>query len=163
MVRRSNNNPGSEDAGLAQLVEHLICNQGVAGSSPASGTTIVHLSQRRALVSKMQMIGLAAILALTSAANAATPASYSAKVEGSTIIISGKNPKTETCNAAVHFTYVPVDKPTGKREDGAISCGFKNMMAGQERELCRMDFPTIREIKITTPVDATCKADVDKD
>jgi hypothetical protein len=26
-------------AGLAQLVEHLICNQGVAGSIPAAGTT----------------------------------------------------------------------------------------------------------------------------
>jgi hypothetical protein len=25
-------------AGLAQLVEHLICNQGVAGSNPATGT-----------------------------------------------------------------------------------------------------------------------------
>ena len=25
-------------AGLAQLVEHLICNQGVAGSNPAAGT-----------------------------------------------------------------------------------------------------------------------------
>ena len=25
-------------AGLAQLVEHLICNQGVAGSIPAAGT-----------------------------------------------------------------------------------------------------------------------------
>ena len=25
-------------AGLAQLVEHLICNQGVAGSTPAAGT-----------------------------------------------------------------------------------------------------------------------------
>jgi hypothetical protein len=27
-------------AGLAQLVEHLICNQGVRGSSPLAGTTI---------------------------------------------------------------------------------------------------------------------------
>jgi hypothetical protein len=26
------------DAGLAQLVEHLICNQGVTGSSPVAGT-----------------------------------------------------------------------------------------------------------------------------
>ncbi len=25
-------------AGIAQLVEHLICNQGVAGSTPAAGT-----------------------------------------------------------------------------------------------------------------------------
>ena len=25
-------------AGLAQLVEHLICNQGVGGSSPSAGT-----------------------------------------------------------------------------------------------------------------------------
>ena len=27
-------------AGLAQLVEHLICNQGVTGSSPVAGTNI---------------------------------------------------------------------------------------------------------------------------
>src|SRR5262249_44714064 len=27
-------------AGLAQLVEHLICNQGVTGSSPVAGTTL---------------------------------------------------------------------------------------------------------------------------
>jgi hypothetical protein len=26
------------DAGLAQLVEHLICNQGVGGSNPSAGT-----------------------------------------------------------------------------------------------------------------------------
>ncbi len=31
----------SPDAGLAQLVEHLICNQGVTGSSPVPGT--IHL------------------------------------------------------------------------------------------------------------------------
>src|SRR3546814_2591645 len=30
----------SHRAGLAQLVEHLICNQGVAGSNPAAGTTL---------------------------------------------------------------------------------------------------------------------------
>ena len=28
------------DARLAQLVEHLICNQGVGGSSPSAGTTL---------------------------------------------------------------------------------------------------------------------------
>ena len=27
-------------AGIAQLVEHLICNQGVRGSNPLAGTTI---------------------------------------------------------------------------------------------------------------------------
>ena len=27
-------------AGLAQLVEHLICNQGVTGSSPVTGTSL---------------------------------------------------------------------------------------------------------------------------
>ena len=27
-----------DNAGIAQLVEHLICNQGVAGSNPAAGT-----------------------------------------------------------------------------------------------------------------------------
>jgi hypothetical protein len=27
-------------AGLAQLVEHLICNQGVVGSSPITGTSL---------------------------------------------------------------------------------------------------------------------------
>ncbi len=31
-------------AGLAQLVEHLICNQGVGGSSPSTGTTIPKIS-----------------------------------------------------------------------------------------------------------------------
>jgi hypothetical protein len=29
---------GHHHAGIAQLVEHLICNQGVAGSNPAAGT-----------------------------------------------------------------------------------------------------------------------------
>jgi hypothetical protein len=29
---------GTLAAGIAQLVEHLICNQGVAGSNPAAGT-----------------------------------------------------------------------------------------------------------------------------
>jgi hypothetical protein len=28
----------TRDADLAQLVEHLICNQGVTGSSPVAGT-----------------------------------------------------------------------------------------------------------------------------
>jgi hypothetical protein len=28
----------ASNAGLAQLVEHLICNQGVTGSSPVAGT-----------------------------------------------------------------------------------------------------------------------------
>src|SRR5690606_17473263 len=36
----------SHRAGLAQLVEHLICNQGVAGSIPAAGT-ILPLSRNR--------------------------------------------------------------------------------------------------------------------
>ena len=31
---------GGLRAGLAQLVEHLICNQGAAGSNPAAGTII---------------------------------------------------------------------------------------------------------------------------
>ena len=30
----------ADGAGLAQLVEHLICNQGVGGSSPSAGTTV---------------------------------------------------------------------------------------------------------------------------
>ena len=32
------NTPQYWRAGLAQLVEHLICNQGAAGSNPAAGT-----------------------------------------------------------------------------------------------------------------------------
>ena len=28
-------------AGIAQLVEHVICNLGVAGSNPAAGTTLL--------------------------------------------------------------------------------------------------------------------------
>jgi hypothetical protein len=32
-------------AGIAQLVEHLICNQGVAGSNPAAGTRNLKASQ----------------------------------------------------------------------------------------------------------------------
>ncbi len=31
---------GIKDADLAQLVEHLICNQGVTGSSPVIGTSL---------------------------------------------------------------------------------------------------------------------------
>ncbi len=33
-------------AGLAQLVEHLICNQGVAGSNPAAGTNKINGLER---------------------------------------------------------------------------------------------------------------------
>ena len=33
----------STDAGLAQLAEHLICNQGVAGSNPAAGTNDINM------------------------------------------------------------------------------------------------------------------------
>lgn len=33
----------SRNAGLAQLVEHLICNQEVVGSSPTPGTSLVKL------------------------------------------------------------------------------------------------------------------------
>jgi hypothetical protein len=49
----------NKKAGLAQLVEHLTCNQGVEGSSPLAGTTVwscgeagVHagLSHRRSRV-----------------------------------------------------------------------------------------------------------------
>ena len=29
----------AKDAGIAQQVEHLICNQGVTGSNPVAGTT----------------------------------------------------------------------------------------------------------------------------
>ena len=35
-------------AGLAQLVEHLIRNEGVVGSSPITGTTEFHRSKARA-------------------------------------------------------------------------------------------------------------------
>lgn len=38
-------------AGLAQMVEHLICNQGVAGSIPAAGTTPRLRAQRAAEMS----------------------------------------------------------------------------------------------------------------
>lgn len=31
------------DADLAQLVEHLICNQGVAGSIPAAGRSVANI------------------------------------------------------------------------------------------------------------------------
>ena len=37
------------DAGLAQLVEHLIRNEGVVGSSPITGTTDFHRSKALAL------------------------------------------------------------------------------------------------------------------
>lgn len=33
---------GSTGAGLAQLVEHLICNQGATGSNPVAGTIFHH-------------------------------------------------------------------------------------------------------------------------
>ena len=36
------------NAGLAQLVEHLIRNEGVVGSSPITGTTDFHRSKARA-------------------------------------------------------------------------------------------------------------------
>ena len=33
---------GDRQAGLAQLVVHLICNQGVGGSSPSAGTNKIN-------------------------------------------------------------------------------------------------------------------------
>src|SRR3954471_10741060 len=36
-------------AGLAQLVEHLICNQGVTGSSPVAGTRPLSVKEARGL------------------------------------------------------------------------------------------------------------------
>ncbi len=33
-------------AGLAQLVVHLICNQGVTGSNPVAGTDFIYLINR---------------------------------------------------------------------------------------------------------------------
>ena len=47
-----------QGAGLAQLVEHLICNQGVAGSIPAAGT---NLSPDHRLVPTITLIGPGAI------------------------------------------------------------------------------------------------------
>tara|TARA_B100000700_G_C15043176_1_gene856431 strand:- start:3134 stop:3337 length:204 start_codon:yes stop_codon:yes gene_type:complete len=41
-AKRMYTTPG-HGAGLAQLVEHLICNQGVRGSSPLAGTTFIHI------------------------------------------------------------------------------------------------------------------------
>jgi hypothetical protein len=35
--------PFGDRAGLAQLVEHLICNQGVRGSSPLAGTNKINM------------------------------------------------------------------------------------------------------------------------
>ena len=35
-----NYGPAPPRAGLAQLVEHLICNQGVTGSNPVAGTIL---------------------------------------------------------------------------------------------------------------------------
>jgi hypothetical protein len=36
------NGRGRLPAGVAQLVEHLTCNQGVVGSIPIAGTTGIH-------------------------------------------------------------------------------------------------------------------------
>ena len=44
-VRSSRTSSASFFAGLAQLVEQLICNQWVAGSSPAAGTSFALLTQ----------------------------------------------------------------------------------------------------------------------
>ena len=48
LALRSLNTAYLQYAGLAQLVEHLICNQGVAGSNPAAGTILInHFSGNR--------------------------------------------------------------------------------------------------------------------
>jgi len=46
-------------AGLAQLVEHLICNQGVAGSIPATGTII---PQKMQTLSRLRLGGAFVVL-----------------------------------------------------------------------------------------------------
>jgi hypothetical protein len=43
--RRMCYRPSHLDAGLAQLVEHLICNQGVGGSNPSAGTEISYFNK----------------------------------------------------------------------------------------------------------------------
>src|SRR5436190_17940685 len=40
MTKRESRAPRPRSAGLAQLVEHLICNQGVGGSSPSAGSIL---------------------------------------------------------------------------------------------------------------------------
>jgi len=48
-------------AGIAQLVEHLICNQGVGGSSPSAGTNTLEKSsqfERQPEVSRNQQTGV---------------------------------------------------------------------------------------------------------
>ena len=50
-------------AGLAQLVEHLICNQGVAGSNPAAGTISTTLLRNQQRVRRIvAIVGFAALL-----------------------------------------------------------------------------------------------------
>ncbi len=46
-ARASTSRATRESAALAQLVEHIIRNDGVTGSSPVSGTTPLSLSARR--------------------------------------------------------------------------------------------------------------------
>ena len=45
LTRKVGNERKSLIAGLAQLVVHLICNQGVAGSNPAAGTNQITAKQ----------------------------------------------------------------------------------------------------------------------
>jgi hypothetical protein len=100
---------------------------------------------------------IASILATT--AMAAAPASYWAKVDGNTLIISGRAATLQTCRAGVHFSYLDLaaDNSSGERHDGFFMCPQKEMEPGKAMELCRRTITTIRDIKVTTPVDVTCK------
>ena len=60
--------PGSV-AGLAQLVEHLICNQGVGGSNPSAGTIPNHVDAVRSRSSRSQGGGYFAGLSFLTASS----------------------------------------------------------------------------------------------
>jgi hypothetical protein len=96
---------------------------------------------------------------LASTAIAAAPASYWAKVDGNTVIISGRAVVLQKCRAGVHFSYLDLaaDKSSDERHDGFFVCPEKEMKPGKAMELCRTTITTIRDIKLTTPVDVTCK------
>lgn len=110
-----------------------------------------------ALMRKIPVIATCFGLALTVPAQGEMP-SYAARVEGTTVIISGVSDKAQNCLAVVHFSYLPAgDAAATKREDGYLQCPRRDMEPGKETEFCRMTFPTTRDIKITTPVDVACK------
>jgi hypothetical protein len=82
----------------------------------------------------------------------ATAATFSATIEGKTIIIFSHSDKEEVCSAWVPFSYWY----KGKREHTFTKCLRKTLTISEKIEMCRMTNVEIVKPKIEGPVVSLC-------